>query len=213
MSIFEQTATAALEGFEKCPAGNHPAILVAIVDLGTRPEEFTNEKTGKTKIKDVRKVFLGWELTACGMTGSKWNFVLGREYTLSFSESAALRKMLEDWAGKKMTNGAKVNLNDFLGKKFLVSVVHKEHGEKVYANFSKASAVPSGLSVPAPKHTPFVREVTSTDPLPVWLPRIYGKEIKDVIANSNEKLGKVVPPLVSEVVDGSAEDGEETIPF
>ena len=41
--------------FEIPPAGNHPAVLVGIIDLGTRPSTFQGKTT------DRREVYLVWE--------------------------------------------------------------------------------------------------------------------------------------------------------
>lgn len=226
MSIFTQTAKSGGngEGFEIPPAGSHPAVLVALVDLGTHDEEFTDEKTGAKKTKAMRKVYLCWELTGAKLSGSTMNHVVGRQYTLSLGKSAALRKMVEGYYGKPIPDGTPFDFTKLLGRPFLVSVVHKPNatGEKTYANFAGAGPVPQGLAVPKGQRKPFSREVTATDPLPDWLPYVYGEKLADIIARSHEVKGKPkaapqpeAQPIAAGVVEdqGGALDGEDEIPF
>lgn len=220
MSIFTQTAKSVGtgEGFEIPPAGSHPAVLVALVDLGTHDEEFTDDKTGGTKTKAMRKVYLCWELTSAKLSGSAFNHVVGRQYTLSLGKSAALRKLVEGYYGKPIPDGKDVDFTKLLGKPFLVSVVHKPgSGDRTYANFAGAGPVPVGLTVPPPKRRPFAREVTSPDPLPDWLPYYYGEPLGDIIRRSYEVRGvgtRSAPPVAPpEPEPVSAAAGEDEVPF
>lgn len=181
MSWGKKTVPSASGAFEVPPAGSHGAALVAIIDLGTHREAFKGEAE-----KDVHQVYLVWELTGCPMTGSNFNHVIGRKYTFSLHEKSGLRKMIKSWRNKDLGVGEQFDVLSMLGKKCMVSVSHTESGEKVYANLDGVSAVPSGMPVADPKRKPVAREVTSADPVPDWLPRIYGEPVEEVVKRARE---------------------------
>ena len=227
-SIFTQTAKAASTGgqFEVPPAGQQAAVLVAMIDLGTHDEEFTNPKTGKTTIKPMRKVYFCWELTKASMTGSSFNHVIGRKYTLSLSASAALRKLVENYYHKDIPDGAPFDFTKLLGKPFIVTVNHSEgngpNGDRTYANFGGVAAPPDGYTVPPPKHKPFSREVTSRELLPAWLPYEYDHasrsrlSLTDIIAKSHEVRGigtRTAPSVAAPAPAREPEPTADEAPF
>ena len=56
MSVFKQTAASSGGDYENAPVGNHPAVLVAMIDIGTHEEDYQGAK------KQTRKIYLAWEL-------------------------------------------------------------------------------------------------------------------------------------------------------
>jgi hypothetical protein len=191
MGIFQGKATnSGGDGqFEIPPAGSNPAVLVAIIDLGTHQEEMNFE--GEVKYKDTRKCFVVWELTSEKMTGMKdRNHVIGKEYTLSYHAKAGLRKMLESMRGSSYAEGAEINIAKALGGKCLLNIVHNQSktSDKTYAKVDNVSPVVKGLTVAPPQNTPFLWEIDGKEPPPDydWLPRIFGKEVSAKIAESHE---------------------------
>jgi len=173
------------------PAGAHPAVVVAVVDLGTHREVYKDDKKGEREAL-VRKVFICWELTAERCAGFNRNHVIGREYTLTFSPKSKLRQMLEGWRGKKFNPDEAFNLGKILGQPCLATVTHgKSNAENTYAKLDSVAPVPKGLQVPKPGLTPFLWEIGQGEfPNQTWLPYTFyngeRKPLKDVIEKSAE---------------------------
>ena len=189
--------------FEIPPQGMRPAILVGMIDLGTHAEEFDDKKTGKSKMKDMRKVFFVWELTANRMTGSKFNHVIGQKYSMSSYNTSKIMKLFASYLGKPVKDGDNLNFGDLLGKPFLVNIKHTTVDDRTFANFDSAAPPPENYPVPPPLYTPIIWDIDSTDPLPTWLPFDYGKSIASVIADSHERRGRL------KQVDGKRLDGSD----
>src|SRR5436190_14013268 len=83
-------------GFAKAPPGNHAAVLVAIVDMGTHWNEFGGER------KKQHKIYLVWELVGEQVAGTNRNHVIGVDLTYSLNEKAKLRKWIEARRGKPL---------------------------------------------------------------------------------------------------------------
>lgn len=201
--------------FVLVPAGNHAAVLVAIVELGTHYEEFQG------KGKDTEKVYLVWELTDEEKDGGGHYFI-GREYTMSFNEKAGLRKMVEAWRGSGFANDEEFDLTKLLGQGCQLNVAHKPSGDKKYANVAGASKPMKGVKIPPATVKPFIYEINSGEDAPgqEWLPFIYGASVKDKIGQSAEKKGGGADRPRSETGsngyqsnDGEADSQEDDIPF
>ena len=169
--------------FETPPAGSHGAVLVAIIDLGTQRESFQGGPE-----RDQHQIYLVWELTGCKMTGSEHTHLIGRRYTFSLAEKAALRRLVKSWRGRDVSSGEDFDVLAMLGKKCLLSISHNESGDKVYANLEGVFAPEPGRQVPDPKRKPVARQVTSAEPVPDWLPYIYGEPVLEVIKRAKELL-------------------------
>ncbi len=180
MSWTKKSVPQPSESFEVPPAGSHGAILVAIIDLGTQREDYQGTESEK------HQVYLCWELTGCPMSGTTNNHLIGRKYTFSLQEKAALRQLIKSWRGKDLTTGEEYDILKLLGQKCLLSVSHKENGEKVYAQLGGISMVPAGMVVQPAKRKPVARHILETTPAPDWLPFIYGEKIEEVLARAKE---------------------------
>ena len=100
---------------------------------------------------------------------------IGRRYTFSLHEKAALRKHMEQWLGRSFDE-AEVKLGydigNRLGKGCTLVVSHNTKGDKTYANIDAISQAP-GDFVPDPFNDPiiYVRGKSSADDLaalPQW---------------------------------------------
>ena len=185
------------EQFEVAPAGSHSAVLVALIDLGTHRDTFKDKKTDKESTADYRKVLFCWELTGCKMTGyNDRNFIMVKDYRVTFTEKAGLRKMIEGWAGKAFQEGQEFDITKLLGKSFQLTLIHdhpKSNPDRTYAQISGIGPVPKGLAVAKPSITPFARDLDAPGELPDWTPYLYGEPVKDVIARSLERRGAAAP--------------------
>lgn len=180
---FEMTTPKPGDGgtFENAPAGNHPAVLVAIVDLGSQPDNFN---AGKHK----RQCFLVWELIGVEKAEGG-NFLVGERYTTSLNEKAKLRAMVKSWRGKDLKDDEKFNLAVMLGKPCLVTLSEVDgKNDKTYVNLAGVSSVPKGMNVGKPEHEPVGWYIGCGKDLPAWLPYCYGSKVSDIIGASREMV-------------------------
>lgn len=133
-------------GYENPPAGSHLARCYYIVDQGFQETNFNNES------KLSHKVRIGWELPAEAMSDGR-PFAIFETFTASLNEKAKLYNIIKAWMGKA-PDPATFNIKDLLGKTALVSIIHSEKGDKVYANLSSVMPVPKGMPVPEPINEP-----------------------------------------------------------
>lgn len=215
---FTATASKGEGGFEKAPPGNHPAVLVGIIDLGEQWEEPFNSKPDPTsgkvqKAKWVRKVYYVYELVTKKRAGMAGNHLIAIDLTFSMNEKAKLRKWVEARLGKTLPDGAEYDVTQELGQPVLLNVKEKNG----YPRIDGVSGVPEGLSVPAPHFKPaaWVLDPAKLSEVPGWVPYLYGRKITDVIRDSRQIKGerKAQPEPVGAGV-GADDDGEDKeIPF
>ncbi len=121
-------------GNEVPPSGTHKAVLVAIIDLGTHVEQFSDQEA-----KDMRKLLLAFELVEEKSAGLNRNHIIGREFTLSFHPKAGLRQFIEAWRGSKFKEEEEFDLGSLAGKSCMVNVTHKtSNNDRLYAILDRA---------------------------------------------------------------------------
>jgi len=109
------------------PEGDFPAVLVDVIDLGMCP---TKNWGAKWKIALLFQIDCVNEETGA-------RYVLAERFTNSMNEKSALRKFLGQWRGRPYSDdqaNAGVPLSSLVGQKAMVTVVHNQVGDKVYAN-------------------------------------------------------------------------------
>ncbi len=128
--------------FQIAPAGNHLGICYQMVELG----QLFDAKYDKYS----RKVLLGRELPMETMDDGR-PFIVSNRFTASLGENAALRRQLESWRGRPFSAQelAGFDLKAVLGKPCMVNIVHKQVGDKTYANITSITPLPKGMEVPA----------------------------------------------------------------
>jgi len=143
--------------FEPMPAGTYPARLYSIIHIGTSPFEYMGET------KSLDKVRLTFEFPTKTKVFKEENgeqpYVLSLEFTYSLSERANLRKFLEGWQGKQMTDMEAIDtdLLEWVGKDGLANVVHSTaKNGNTYANIATMSPLPEGLVCPPAVNEPFI---------------------------------------------------------
>ena len=129
------------DNFEKAPPGNHPAVLVALIDLGVQENEFNGEK------KYQHRAFFCWELTSEKNTKGN-NFIIGIYLTVSMGDKAKLRQWVDAWRGRKTNDGEEFDISSLVGKKCLLSVTES----RGYSKVNGVAQVPKGMAVPKPTH-------------------------------------------------------------
>ncbi len=140
------------------PAGNYIARCYKMIEVGTVAEVVM----GQTKT--LHKVRIGWELPTETKTfdpaKGEQPLVVDQEYTLSMSEKANLRKMLESWRGKAFTEkeAEAFDITALLGVPCMLNIIHKQNkaGTSSYEQIAGVTAVPRGFQVPPQVNKNFV---------------------------------------------------------
>ncbi len=183
------------EDFVLPPVGNHPAVCVAVIDLGTqRRLKYQSQET-----EDVRMVYLCWELV--DVEGSP---VVGREFRVSLHEKSGLRHFVDSWTGAKK-DGERFNIFTLSGKPCLLDIKHAESrdGTRTYSKIEGAAALPRVkgklMEISPPTHEPVALKLAERDGLPNWVPYSFGKSIAKVMSDALELRGK-------------ADDSDEYVP-
>jgi len=132
------------------PQGNHTAICVRMIHVGTTTNEYLGEKKRQNR---VRLYFeLSHEKAIFNPENGEENFMVSKEYTLSMHEKATLRKDLESWRGKAFTEDeAKAfDITKLLGIPCMVNIIIKTHEttKNTYAQIASISGLPKGMAKP-----------------------------------------------------------------
>jgi hypothetical protein len=124
--------------FKKVPPGCHFAICNMVVDLGIQESSYKGES------KQQHKVYIRWEVPDERIVWQdkegkdiEGPCSIGSTYTLSLSEKAKLRSLLQDWRGKLFTKDELrgFDITTIAGKPCQVMVQHSTGADgKTYAN-------------------------------------------------------------------------------
>jgi len=136
-------------------AGLSLGILYSVVHMGTQKTSFDGKTDWKPKVR------LGFELPEqtdefiVEEKGKKTTvvkpLVASIETTVSLSEKATLRKILEQWRGKALTKEETKGfiLTALIGKAAMLSLVHQtSQAGNIYCKIQGLSKVPKGIVVP-----------------------------------------------------------------
>lgn len=123
---------------ELAPEGNHNAVCVQVIDLGTQSSEQWGDK---------RKVQLAFELTDEKTSDGK-AMVVYRQYTFSASPKGNLMKDLKAWIGKEATGD--IDMDILLGRGAAVTVEHNETERGTFANITNIAALMKGMKPKKP---------------------------------------------------------------
>lgn len=197
------------DGKRIAPEGAHVARCYQIVDLGTT--EQGGQYPGKKR--KVQFLFeLPLELAMFDESKGLQPYYTRAMYTLSLHEKSSLRRDIESWIGKRMTDkeASKFNIFKLIGAPCMVNVVHTNKGDNVYANMASISPVPKGMTCPAQvnpsliysptahdmetfsKLPEFVRDkIKQSDEFIAYMEHEMNLNYPDVRVDENDQLGKV----------------------
>ena len=156
----------------RVPQGIHHAVCNLVVDCGMQ---------SGGRFKPRHQVYVRWELPDQRIEWTDRHGVkqsgpmhIGRFYTASLAEKAALRRDLENWRGRPFSREelAGFDLFRILGTACQLIVTHTGEGEESYANVTGVMGFPKDLPKPRPEHR-LIRyspeEPEQFDQLPQWL--------------------------------------------
>jgi hypothetical protein len=174
------------EDFEICPSGLHPAVLVALIDLGTHEFAYQGKKS------ENRKIFLVWELPSEKMQNGD-SFLVTADYTWSLNAKANFRKMLEGWSGRSFKDDEEFDPLILLGRPCVVNVTEGlSANNKKFNEIMGVAAPMKGQVIPKPTLVNFAWHMSQITcqaddiPIPEWVPRNYGRMVADDIRSSKE---------------------------
>jgi hypothetical protein len=130
--------------FKNPPNGNHLARCFRITDYGSQTSKYGSQ----------RKILITWELHGEDDDGNPLSmddgkpYAVSSYYTLSLSNGATLRLMLEQWRNKTFTLDelAGFDVKNLLGQFCMVSVSNdKGNDGKEYCNVKAVSPVPHAI--------------------------------------------------------------------
>lgn len=124
--------------FTPASAGPHAAICIDVVARGLQ----------MTKFGAKDKVWLIWAIDEDTEDG-KPQIVL-QQYTNSLHEKSTMGRHLAAWRGKAFTaeERAGFDLENLIGHKCLLNIVHNESGDRIYANVDSIMKLPKNMTAP-----------------------------------------------------------------
>lgn len=129
--------------FTPAPADVHNAVCIGVYDLGTQQTNFGSK----------RQLLILWELDSQKDSGH--NYVVSRKYGMSLHQKAEFRKLLESWAGRKVTPEEEQNGFDastLAGKPCAVQIIHNESNGNTYANVGAVTKLMKGMTALKPEN-------------------------------------------------------------
>lgn len=132
--------------------GVYVAVCVHSIDLGEQLCEYKDSKSYNNQVQLVFEL-IGETIEIDGKQEPR---TLSRTFNFAQSKNSALRKFVQSWLGKTLSDEAFANFdtNDLVGMPAQLSVILSESGE--YANIDAVMQLPKGM--PAPQATvPLIR--------------------------------------------------------
>lgn len=195
-------------GGEKAPPGNHPAVLVAIVGMGTQKSDYQGV------VKWNRRAFFVWELVTKKNSLSGKNHLIGIDLTMSFAEKAKLKAFVESWQGRAIPAGESFDVSELLGKPCLLSVKMKGDWPRI----DGVAAVPELMTVPPSQTKPLAWTLAGKQPntvldIPEWVPWLYGKSLSEHVKACKEWGGDIAPVSEGHFSAEVPTNAEQEVPF
>ena len=190
-------------------AGNYPAVLIALVDLGTQE----NDYKGVTSYR--HEIYLAWEIH----TDDNETVVLGKQYALTMTPKSNLGKLIASLSASGKVPEKEVDLTTLLGMGCLIQVSattrkNDSGQERTYNAAETASRLPKGMPKPTPVRKPVA--ITLDEQVPDWLPRSYGTTLADLRSLSVEKNSTTATKMAawkeSKKSAGGSSSGDDTRP-
>ncbi len=171
--------------FERVGAGNHPAVLIGLIDMGTQENNYQGNITWQPRAYFVYELVMEKMTTAPGR-----NHILATDLTVSMNEKAKLRKWIEARTGKQIPDGVEYDISQELGQPVLLNVVLNKDG---YPKIQSVGSIPRGMNIPAPQNKPTTMtldEFRAGGKVPEFCPWLFGERIEDHIKRAQEITGK-----------------------
>jgi hypothetical protein len=172
--------------FKPVPAGNHVGVCSMVIDFGK--QKIQSAMFGES-VK--HQVYVAWELPHETIEWTDKDghersgpMRIGRTYTLSLHENAALRGDLESWRGRPFTEEERkgFDIARLAGVPAMVNVTHEEKNGKTYANVAAVTPLPKGMERPQLSDAALVYDDENPrayDHLPEWAQKKVDAQVKE----------------------------------
>jgi len=133
--------------FTPAPAGTHQAVCVDVVDLGMIERSYQGHSKTIPAIKFV------FQINRLNPENNRRFAVHSARLNNSLDPKASLRKIIEAWDGPLSPEAAKngFDLDEYIGRNCLLSVVHFEKEGTVYANIGSITPLMDGMELIRPE--------------------------------------------------------------
>jgi hypothetical protein len=184
---WEQEVPRKFTDYEACPAGNHPGVIIGLLNVGTHdvPTGTANET------REVNQLLIVLELGVTKSDGTP--FYLGQLFTNSMHDRSGWYKFVCALTGKAFKQGEKFNPTSLLGEPCMVNVLNststsRDGTERTYHKIDSIAAWPKSLPKPASGKPTFTWHIGEHKPLPdlAWLAPIYGKTVEELVSEAQE---------------------------
>jgi len=129
--------------------GTHLGRCYSILHIGHVPNTFPGAQS-----PTVNKVRITWELPELLNVFKEGDepkpYSMSQEFTLSMHEKSNLRKVVQSWLGKKMSDeeANEFDIETLIGKTCMLGVAHMTKNEKTFAVVNSVIKVPASMKVP-----------------------------------------------------------------
>ena len=184
------TATKGGDGtFEVCPVGNHPAVIVGVIDVGTHMSDYMEGEN-----KPQRQAFVviqidNGDAETARKDGRPFAFLRRIALQQRYGPKAAARTLLQKALGRELAEGENVVIKDMLGLNIMADIVHTAKGDKTYDKLKDITSYPKKMARIEPAAEPFLCRFDDPVPALDWLPRWFGQTIEDYRKASHEVAG------------------------
>lgn len=190
-------------------AGTVQAVCFAVFDLGLQDTGFKSEE-GDPVIQ--HKIKVGFEVNETIPEGKYQGkrATIYKDYTLSLSEKANLRKDLESWRGQAFTDKELegFDVEKLVGTNAMLSIIHKDSKGKTYANIATVGKLMKGLIPMKPEND---RKT------PEWVEKIQARALEPVQSDVEDLTENVRSKIQDSTQDAEEvtdqENQEPTLPF
>jgi len=154
--------------FELPQAGTCQAVCCAVFDLGNQ----------QTQWKVQHKIIVMWELDQRMKQEGEYKdkrFMISKRYTLSLNEKSTLRKDIESWRGKTLTEQEikkGFDLEKLIDVNCLLAIKIDESEGKQYANITSISPIMASMQKMQPE--------VKYEEVPEWIQKIRAKSVDPI---------------------------------
>jgi len=198
--------------YEPVEAGNYMARCVGMIHIGTVKETVMGTEK---ELNKVRLYFeLPTELKLFREENGEQPYILSKEFTLSLSEKANLRKFLDAWRGRSFTDAEikGFDITVLIGVTCMLNVIHKQSKNSppaIYAEIASVARIPKGMECP--------KQITNTTILSYddWDEQVFNslpEFVREKIVKSQEYKAMNSPNAVEMTVQHEEEEDND-LPF
>lgn len=180
--------------FAPIPADSYPMRCFAVVNAGT------HEKTFKNESKKVKLLYLLFEIPEHKREDGSPS-IIARDFTFSMSEKSNLRKAINQWTGKTLSDDEAENFDfDTLVGQPIMGTITLSKDEK-WSNLTSIVKLPKSMSISTQHYPSIVFDIDQPvvamfEKLPKWLQeKIKTSEEWEILKSGNDEQDNDDAPM------------------